>query len=124
MRKGLLLASVVFALGALFVLGSLSSRQPKVDKENLYGVKEGMRREEVEAILGPPVSCRPRGPIHVYHPDGRVVVTGCGTLAHWMSREGALLEVDFDDSDTVRGTIWLRGDSPRLLDRVMQWLGL
>ena len=108
---GLLLLSAVLVCGVGWLV--IASR-PRATRARFQQVKEGMSREEVIRMVGPPKEDYSR------HPDRRA-----GTHIHerWFCDEGCL-SVVFNDADRAEVVYVLELDPPPLTERIRRWLGL
>jgi hypothetical protein len=110
---GLLLASAVLACFAGWLW--IASR-PRVSRERLEQVKEGMSREEVVQMLGEPVGKMVGGPLGSFEFE---------SYDCWVCDDAKLeLWVRFDDADRAIGVMVLENSPPTLTERIGRWLGL
>jgi hypothetical protein len=106
---GLLLSAVlVCSVGWLVITSS-----PRATRARFQQVKEGMSREEVIRMVGPPKEDYSR------HPDRRA-----HTYIHerWLCDDGGL-NIVFDDADRVVVVQVSELDPPPLTERIRRWLG-
>jgi hypothetical protein len=102
-----LLCGLLVAVSACFAGGLVIANARKVTRAQLEQVREGMTREEVTRIVGPPDINTPW-------------VNG---FEQWSCADGLLL-VDFDLYGTAT-RVWVEEIPPRTLtERIGNWLGL
>jgi hypothetical protein len=117
-RLLIVLAVALVALAGVSAIGRLARRGPGIDQAHCYRIKQGMRRDQVVALLGgPPGVYRSGQLVAPDPPDGG---TG-GGRAIWHGDEGLIL-VEFGDDGTVataRFTYWF---GPSLPQRVIDYI--
>lgn len=124
MTRGRLLLGVCLLAaigGAAFVGWWAASMPAGVNRASYLHIHHGMRREQVEAILG--------GPEGDHYSDGKTR-THCGgglhqighRLAFWYGDDGDVL-ITFDQDRRVYRSEW-RPRQPTALDKLVWWLGL
>jgi outer membrane protein assembly factor BamE (lipoprotein component of BamABCDE complex) len=128
----LILTGVVLA-GALVVSAAVRPpnwyqrlvRSRLMDKEHCERIKEGMRREEVEALLGGPPGTFTSGEVQYWEfHDGSLGGDG-PRWEHWSGQRGQIA-VRFDEGGAVRDCafdeVFDPCPPPSLADRVCAWL--
>jgi hypothetical protein len=98
----LLVASLLVLLGFAAQPILLPATNPRITRENFERIEEGMRREDVEAILGPPGDYR-TGP--TYNPESFSIASfgswgPRGTMLAWEGDKGGI-EVWVDPGGVV-----------------------
>ena len=95
-----------------------------ITQANYYRIRQGMRQEEVEAILG-----GPPGTYTVGSYDYQWIITTepsdwpSGRLEGWYGTEGAVV-ICFDENGIVLESEFLRVSNATPLRQILQWLGL
>jgi hypothetical protein len=119
-RRGFIIGGAVL-LTVATVIGQVipRPRRPQVSREQFEKIKEGMSREEVEAIIGGPPGDYTTGQYYV------VAITPTYVGGESWVGDGGLIRVWFDETGQADETHYFEIDlllDPSVMDRVRAWL--